>query len=226
MLTVVVAAPDQRLCTLADLKRKLNITVDEFDEDLDDLIEAASAFISNYTGRTFGRETVVESIAGGGKPYLLLERTPIVSLDEVLYDDFAITAVSIQDDRAGIVFLERGFTDTSLAFNTIDYAPSSYNRLRWHFTYEGGYILPNWEDYAGGAPNLPRDLQQACLELAKSYYVTNKVSISGAAGISSYKVGETSIQFSSGSSNAGDDQLLIGVPVSVRATLNHYRRLV
>ena len=216
-ITVVTPAPDQLLTSIDAVKLTLDLSGVSKDNLLEDLIRAASDWVSRYCGRTFGKEEVTEKVVGKGVPEILLSRTPIVSISEVLYKGSVQDGVVIQDSQAGIVFLDTGFTSSEISFNTITPHPSSYGREDWSFTYEGGYVLPSWF-VTGEERNLPYDLERAVINLVKTSY--HKVDIDET--LKSYRIGDTTITWA----NANEAIGTVGasMPGSARDVLNYYRR--
>lgn len=216
-ITVVSAAPDQLLTTIAAVKTTLGISGSDQDAFLTDLVKAASDWAARYCGRVFGKETVTENLVGKGVPEILLSRTPVVSLSTVLYGTGAVTDVSITDAAAGVLFRLAGFTSSELSYNTISPHPSNYGEEKWHFTYVGGYVLPNWE-VSGESRNLPYDLERAIISMAKTMYRNRDFDESA----KSYKIGETTIQWNSVQAAAAEAGS--SLPRMSKDVLDYYKR--
>lgn len=172
MITVTAAASSRKLATLALLKEDLSITVSDNDTALNRILDQASSMITRYCGREFARETIVETLPGNGKFTLLLTRTPIVSISAITYDGVTVSAddYSIREPEAGIIYNRYGWNETARASQGLSQNPilSSRENL-YSVTYVAGYILPSFTDPAGA--NLPYDIERACLDIAKGYWV-------------------------------------------------------
>jgi hypothetical protein len=216
MIEVIDAAPDTLLTTLATVKSILGITDNAQDANLTSMIGAASDFATRYCGREFAKQTIKESIIGKGMPEILLSLTPIISVTTVEFDDAAVDDWVMYDDKAGIIQRRAKFTSTQFPSASIDYAPSSYGEKRWHVTYVGGYVLPGWTGQ--GTRTLPYDLERAIVDMVKAQVASAKFS----GTMKSYKIGDTSITWDTGSSETANVSAL--VPNSALAVLNYYRR--
>lgn len=217
-IQVVTAAPSTKLTTRNTVKALLNMTGNPADDDLiDDMIQAASDFVCNYTGRMFAKQRVIETIAGRGTPLAILSLAPIVTLHEGLYRGAAMTDVSINDPRAGIIFRPNGFTSTNIPANMITLNPTGYyDDTQWSINYTGGYVLPGW-DSSFGARTLPYDLERAVVDMVKVAY--HKKGIDPSA--SSYRIGETQIAWRAPSTDGGAVEAAI--PASILSVLNYYK---
>ena len=220
-IVVLDAAPDRLLASKATLAADLGIS----EIDAAALIQQASSWIENFTGRVFAYERVCESLPGDSMPNMLLSRTPIASLSSVAFHGTDIDPVnySLLDAEAGIIQKASGWTSTNLPWNAISPMPSSYSRNLWAVTYYGGYILPNWDMSDGsydGEQQLPAVLHMACLRLAKTIYIDNNQIVSG--GMKTYQIGDTMVQWDSVNPEA--DMSTLGLPLSIVGVLNYYRR--
>jgi hypothetical protein len=209
-IVVVTAATDSLLTTVDAVKVELNISGTDDDAHITNLIQEASDLIKNYTGRVFGKEKVRETIGAKGLPEILLERTPIVSIEGITFNGLAITDYSIQDADAGVLFKVSGWTSTELSWTTFARHPSQYMEPLWAFTYWGGYVLPNWDDTMDPR-TLPHDLERACIDIAKTLYKARNVD----GTISRYKIGDTDVSW---------DKKAGYFSQSVSGVLDFYRR--
>lgn len=215
-IEVIVAAPDKLLTTVAKVKATLGISSTDQDELIEDMVRAASDFVVTYCGRDFARQRVRESIVSKGTPELLLSLTPVINIEFVDYDDSEITDWVLYDKEAGIIQRRNGFQSTNLPFHTIDRAPSSYHEKRWHVTYTGGFVLPNW-DVSEGTRNLPYDLERAVIDMVKTQVKTAPID----GNMRSYKIGDTQITWDRSLGETGAGGI---IPNSALSVLNYYRR--
>jgi uncharacterized phiE125 gp8 family phage protein len=72
------------LVTLAETKTHLRTPANATDSQLTDMIEAASAACEQYTGRTWTATTITAETHSGGRPELVLLRTPVASVTTVV----------------------------------------------------------------------------------------------------------------------------------------------
>jgi uncharacterized phiE125 gp8 family phage protein len=149
------------LTTLSAVKEFLDISGTGDDALLTNFIKRASALIEKYCRRTFGVATYHQRLDGPGDTYLLLPQYPIVSVTEIKVGSIAIAAESsdgdggyfVSDANAGIIFYPGGF-------------PKGTGNVQ--VTYQAGYDLPG--DTATSAPDLPFDIEQACIELVAHWF--------------------------------------------------------
>lgn len=189
-ITIVTPATDHLLTTVERIKVELGLSSGDDDLLIESYIEQMSAQIASFTGRTFAKEQVKETMGASGVPEILLSLTPIVSVEGITFDGVAVTDFSILNDKAGILFREVGWTDTSIPWNTFDSHPSPYKRPDWEFTYTGGYVLPNWQTVLDPR-TLPFDLERACIDMIKILYKGKSLDSS----VKRYRVGDTDVSF-------------------------------
>jgi len=221
-ITVVVPPTTTLLTTLDRLKAELGITVTADDPVLSDMIERASSAIARECRRTFGRETVAETLDGTGTRLLGLSVTPIVSITSVTEDSvtLASTEYSIEDAESGALYRLNGWGRSSglrmwgtEAFAS-GYIMPGYQDRRYTVTYVGGYLLP-----PGATPNLPGAIEQACLETVKTWFAQRDGVVSDATSV---KIGSLSVQYSGAPSDAASQ---FGLPaVALGLLRNSYAR--
>jgi hypothetical protein len=206
------------LTTLAIVLDELGIAGDGGAQDtrLVRYINAASDFAAGYCGRTFHRAEVVETAAPRGGVYLLLARTPIVSIVSIFDGGVELDAGSyeIRDAFAGIVHRSSGWRWPAARRATITYpAVPGTEDASIEATYVGGYATPaqvaEGGAYAGEAVTVPSDLEDAVVQLV----------------VSRWKGRTRDRRIASESySHAAFTYLGEPVPPEVRATLDRYAR--
>lgn len=161
-MTISVEAPatDYLLTTLADVKALLNIGGLEQDTLLNTLILRASAACDQYCRRVFAKEQVLETIPGSGTARLMLERTPLVTIDQVDYEGDTIDSGEYDIERHGVGTVLR---ENKWTLNTLG---NGIGNPDWEITYTAGYVLPNHS----GTRNLPYDIEQGAIEVVKAWY--------------------------------------------------------
>jgi hypothetical protein len=216
----------------------MGITATTQDENLLTLIQAASDFACRYCGREFAFQKLREGLPGKGVPEILLSLTPIIEVESLKYNENEMDSASwaVIDHEMGLIQSNFGFHGTYFGVpRTIDSFPSSYAREAYFVIYEGGYVLPGWDEAIYGPRTLPYDLERAIIETVSYQHKTSAAS-GGSVGVvwdgvmQSYKIGDTSVSWgnksgSGGGSGGGSD---IGVsaffPSAALSVLNYYRR--
>ncbi len=150
-LTVVTPAQSLSLVSLYEAKLALNLqssTDPVVDEQLEMLIEWASAEIAALCNRTFARETVIETFDTNAltNNRLYLSRYPVRAITAVTEDGEPIVADTDYKFEASTGLVMR--VDSAWG------APMS-------FSYTGGYDLPN---------DAPKALRQAALLMTRESY--------------------------------------------------------
>lgn len=178
-VTVVEAASNALLTTRETVKGELGIDTTDEDDTISDLIVRASSAIARETRRTFGVETVTETMDGSGSRLLGLSRTPIVEVTEVTEDGTAITDYSVEDAEAGALYRQVGWGRSgglrmwgTEAFSS-GYILPGYQDQRYSVTYRAGYLLPSDVNpfiLPAEPQNLPGAVEQACIETVKAWY--------------------------------------------------------
>jgi hypothetical protein len=148
------------------------------DQDIENLIGRATATIERYCGRVLARERVRETVHGGSLRYLLLSRRPVVEIhaaaagSDVLVDG---TGYALQGAGSGVLQVthwsasddERRWLEMG-GPRLYDAKPAA--NVAYAVEYTGGYITPGWIEEGETAetpPDLPLDLEDACLELVR-----------------------------------------------------------
>lgn len=219
-VTVVVPATSTLLTTLDRVRRELSISENTDDLILEEMIVRASSAIARETRRSFGIETVTETLDGSGSRLLPLSRSPIVQVTAVTEDGTAITDYSVEDAEAGALYRANGW------------GRSGGLRMWGHEAYASGYILPGYQDqrysvtYRAGYTmpseadaNLPGAVEQACLEAIKSWFMSRDTD----PAISSVRVGQLSVSYRGESASSTPPGSL---PASALGLLRNYYQVL
>ena len=142
--------------SLAEAKAHLNITSTTSDEDLRRMIEVITRVGEQYTGRVFGRRTVVDRLSGGFSQ-LALSSVPVIEVSEVKENGATISA--------GGWVLSSGTGGVLTRLNGNLFAP-------WH---PGAYNIE--VTYTAGYNNQPAPDRQGCLEFLRHLWTTQRGSI-------------------------------------------------
>jgi hypothetical protein len=172
-VTVQTPAVHKELTTLLSVKNELGITGSSSDRELISFIEQASDWIGSYCGRTFAKETVVETRDASGGLFMVLTRRPIITITQVTLDGSTIssTTYTIDDANAGLLFRSIGWTSTQLGRHYVEKFPLLHGKRDWSFTYTAGYVTPGSTD---SQRNLPYDIEMAAVQLTKALYVARR----------------------------------------------------
>jgi hypothetical protein len=166
MLATVKAAIDE-----------LDITDEAQNARLERFIRRASAKIVSLSNRVFAEERVTETVRAHGRTQLLLERTPIVEVHEVLYDSGVITDYEIHSREAGTLYRRAGWIwGVGLMPQTtgIEWFPApGSEEANYTVDYTAGYQLDSFpSSYTPNADSveLPDDVEDFCLTLVRMMY--------------------------------------------------------
>jgi hypothetical protein len=158
---------------LADLKTQLGISGSGDDDALEKLINAVSDYIERLTNRTFQKVAdQVEYVAGYGDMLLVVSRTPLTSVSEILFDDSTIDSdnYEIYDAAAGSIrHINMAWSWTAPSHADISEGPAARHAERklYKVTYTGGYVMPN----DVGTRDFPWDLEEAATEMCEARWL-------------------------------------------------------
>ena len=148
-MTLIGAAAAKGYTTRARVKAQLGDLVQAdsaSDAVLDALILAASRAIDSYCSRTFGRDRVSEDLTAEGSVWLTLDRTPVLTVTQVLCDSAPVLDWTLTDPEAGILYRRTGFLNVlgPRELGWPNAAPPLATDLppRYHVDYIGGFLLP------------------------------------------------------------------------------------
>lgn len=130
------------------------------------LIRAATDAIERYCGRTFARQTYVETLDGNASRELLLRNTPIVGTPTIVCESAPVADFEVSDADAGILYRALGWERTGDVYWFAE--PSAVwptGARRYAVTYEAGYLLPGQD-----GRDLPGDIENACVETVCVWY--------------------------------------------------------
>ena len=213
MIEVITAACSHDLTTVKNIVERIGAVDSSKETQLITLIKSASQYIERYTGRVFAQEKVKETLPAYGTTRIMLSRTPIVSIDSIVFNGSTISDYVIEDASAGILYSKYGWLNTSLASNTITGhpLPNSAEPL-YEVTYTGGYILPSMDETTR---DMPYDLEEAVSNLIRDQ-------LDRASGnIKSVRVGDYSVTYGTPD---GGSQTIVSLN-SINSILDQYRRL-
>lgn len=182
---------DNRLTTVRNVTQTLDISSTGNIDYINRLIKAASFSIENYTEREFQYRTLTETLQAQNQRSLLLTRRPLRSVTQIKLDGSTIstTTYEIDNKEASILFRTSGvWTSTLLARSFIERMSYGVGLRDWSVQYVAGYILPNSTAYPGSTAALPDNIEEACVQTVKSWFLDRKNN----PALKSEKIGDAS----------------------------------
>ena len=137
------------MISLDEAKAYLNVVGTDEDELISSYIDAADAFIRNYTNCYFTSQNITEERQITGWKFVNLNRGPLIWINSVKYFDW-----NDWQDVEGV-----------MVFNWMLYNPNGFTAGLYKINYQVGYV------------SIPEDIKQTCKMLV-SYYYNNNVGIS------------------------------------------------
>lgn len=168
------------------------------DARLPRLIAMASAVIASHLGRRchYGA-TITEKVKGYGRPRLLLDVTPIVSVASVTLDDgTVVTDFTRENDAAGFLYRRGCWPSTGLTRGGLppgnDPAPGT-EESSITVVYAGGWVTPAQAAALVSPPTrtLPYDIEEACIQTVIDRYRGN----GRESDLASESLGDYSVSF-------------------------------
>jgi hypothetical protein len=153
MLTVTTAATNSRLIDISIARGVLGIDGTGEDAALQAYIDRASDVIARHCKRVFGSESVSEQFRLDTlQEELILSRYPVTGTPTVVENGNTLTASTDYEVDKAKGWITRLYNDR----------PCWWPICKVTVTYTAGYSLP---------AETPQALQQACLQLVKSFYL-------------------------------------------------------
>lgn len=185
------------LVSLADVKSYLEIKADDFNSELEDMINRMSAEVETHCDRHFNSQTYTEYLDGDGSGSLILSQFPIISITSI-YDD---------PDWKTTNYPESCLIDSS------DYM---YYADEGIVEYDGDLCFARGKKnirviYVAGYASIPYDVQHAVFEWIATVW---KKKSEKRFGVSSVAIGDRNISY-----------LNEGIPEAVRRRLAPYRNM-
>lgn len=166
--------PENALTTVGTIADELRLTDGMSDAALERLIGVASDAIETYCDRGFALLAVTEALRPSGAPRLILNRTPVASVESVTDTGVAVSPSEyvLEDAELGYLRREAGWQSNDLVVpgsTAVDTLPLSGKRSLL-VAYTAGYVTPAQEALPGTPRTLPFDLEQACIETVVSLW--------------------------------------------------------
>lgn len=200
-ITIITPASSILLTTTEAVRNELGLAIGEDTLYLERIVRSSSLAIQKYCSRSFGLQTVQETMPGNGSSTLMLSLYPLTTL----------TAVRKSGDviDSSLYFIEN--KDAALVASTTEWTYTSTPDYR--FDYSAGYSLPN-DDVA--TYTLPSDLEEATIKMCVDLYQ--------ARGARSNLVKEEVPQVWSGTYNPEFGFSSSGLPAVIAAMVSPYKK--
>jgi len=199
------------------MKIELGLANQNSDDDLiRRLIDQASAAIVRFCGRPFGKETYLETVPGFDSVFLMLARTPVLSVSSVTRNGDTITDFTIDNAEAGLLLRETGWAWTAaVGWNLTGFVMPNSELPKFSVAYQAGYELGD-----DPGPTLPFDVERAAIETVKDMWaMRGQTATTGP--IKSKRVGDLAITY--GDLNVTSSRAML--PARVLALLEKWKRV-
>lgn len=210
IVTVLTSATSDKLTTVADVKDAMDLTDNAADQTLDRFIGRASRRIQRYIGRELGVQQYQAVMESYGGINLQLPAYPVRAILRIFdgTDTGTATAISSTEYRldAKLGLLNRDIYGWPWSWtqrqDIVLYEPEPGREYkRYLVEFSAGYILPGgkdsgstWDGTTATGPTLDADIQDACIELTRSLYLSRDRQ----PGVQSERVGDLSITYTTG----------------------------
>lgn len=218
ILTVCASSTFEQLASKEKLKAVLSVTTTDDDDLMDDILDRVTVAAETFVGRCLRKQTYLESVAGHGDLYLLVSSRPVQSVTSILEGESLVTSTSyaLVNPLGGMIYRTLGWKWTAGTLTElIDHVIPGSELNTFVVEYVGGYVPSTTTSTEIG---VPRDIEGAVLEAAKSWYLGRKQSLT----ISEKTVGDLRIRYSQDSRNQGGGGEP-ALPSRVEAILSPYQ---
>lgn len=211
-----MAVISEALTTLTTVKRRLGITVNDYDTQLEDYINRASILIKDYYGFSLKRTEYTEPYKPTNSQWLTLINYPVQSIAYITYQGTALTVnvdyvAAAQDLKYGTIYKENFWTGASYVAG-VSYMPLASTRS-YEVKYTAGFYLPADAGYVVGAEaSLPLTISDVCETIVSNTFKTDNEQ---RQGVKSTSQGGVSYTYITGSDqthaySSGMDDILAG----------------
>lgn len=193
-----MALDTHALCSLAELKSYMGISADTWDDQLEELINAATAQAESHTGRELAARDQEWALDGNNETDLVVPQWPLNSISSLEINGVEISARESWQGYGYVIDSEAGMIQLQ------------------GYVFTGG--LANIEISANaGYATVPADLEQAVVELAAWKAKQSQISDIGQGWLG--KQSEAKPQ------NMGTTSLVRGVPREIAEVFGRYTRM-
>lgn len=223
MLRVCTSSTESALMSLTVYKATIGTTSTADDTKMQYALDRATSLIEGYLGYPLRRQVYEETVGGYGANELQVTRTPLLSIESILYSTQEVDPASydIANEGAGLIYRELGWPWTAgVEYDLVPHVVPRSELKSYTVVYEAGYCV-NGSTESGwlttGEP-VPGDIEGALAHAATFLYKSANRDLS----VTSKRIGDLSITYESGGTQGGSQSG--GLPDTVKGMLSHYRR--
>lgn len=226
MLRVCTSSTDTSLLSLTSYKVAIGTTATSDDGIMQSALDRATALIEGYVGYPLRRQVYEETVAGYGGNELLLSRTPVRSIESILYGEetIASTSYSVESEHGGLVRRDDGWPWTAgVEYDMVAHVLPLSERRSYTAVYEAGYCTAGSTEsgWLTTGEAVPGDIEAAIMHTATFLYQNAGRDFS----VSSKKIGDLSITYQGGGQSFGQGGTpSIGIPDVAKGLVSHLRR--
>jgi hypothetical protein len=231
-LTVSATSTDDVYTTTAYVKALMGTTSTANDATLSAMIRAASRWADNYLGYPLALASYEETVAGYDRRRLMLQRTPLRSVDGFYYGTDSGTNTQlltsefrVDSREGGFLSRDEGFEWTVPTESELTMRPRVGQEFKpWLIQYAAGWTYgglttdsPHWSTEAGSTSTgrtLPEDIEHAVALRARELYEGNE-------DVTMEMLGDLQVHYRSA---ARDPE--VAKQTAYEAILDPYRRIV
>ena len=218
ILTVCASSTFEQLASKEKLKAVLSVTTSNDDDLMDDILDRVTVAAETFVGRCLRKQTYLETVAGHGDLYLVVSSRPVQSITSILDGEAVVesTSYSLVNPLGGMIYRTLGWKWTAGTITElIEHVVPGSELNKFAIEYVGGYVPSSATSTQIG---VPRDIEGAVIEAAKSWYLGRKQSLT----ISEKTVGDLRLRYSQDSRNQGGGGEP-ALPSRVEAILSPYQ---
>lgn len=219
-LRVCTTATDDNLTTLEDVKDSLGITDSKDNETLKRIMVRAARRIESFVGRKLNVQVYQAVLPAYGRKRLALPAYPVRHVFRLFDGTDTGTAAELSateytlDAENGFIERNEGFAWTLQTIpGVISFPEPDQEFGRYLVEFSAGYIPPSGststqDGTTSTGSTVEPDIQDACISLVRNIWSARKQ----ASNVTSKKVGDLSIAYSSNTNELPDDVLAILTP--------------
>lgn len=225
MLRVCTSSTDTSLLSLTSYKAAIGTTATSDDGIMQSALDRATALIEGYVGYPLRRQVYEETVAGYGGNELLLSRTPVRSIESIVYGEEVIASTSyfVESESGGLIWRDYGWPWTAgVEYDMVAHVVPRSELRSYRAVYEAGYCTAgSTEDgWLTTGEAVPGDIEAAILHTATFLYQNAGRDFS----VASKKIGDLSITYQGGGQSFGQGTPSIGIPDVAKGLVSHLRR--
>lgn len=223
MLRVCTSSTDTSLLSLPSYKAAIGTTATSDDGIMQSALDRATALIEGYVGYPLRRQVYEETVAGYGGNELLVSRTPVRSIESILYGEELVASTSYFVDGGGLIWRNDGWPWTAAVQYDMTAHVAPHSELRsYTVVYEAGYCTAGSTEssWLTTGEAVPGEIESAILYTATFLYQNAGRDFS----VASKKIGDLSITYQVGQSFGQGGSASMGIPDVAKGLVSHLRR--